>query len=222
MLHADDLDGTIGDLARDLLELHAQVCDEVVVDPMKLAKWMLRFSLDDQDFFELDPVRYAGALGELGLAAYRREVRQRLDSGDDSFGVGYAQERLAVLDRDVSEIVRLLGGDLRNPDQFIRVAEEWRSRSRRGRGRLGTSGDRGDDRLASGSSLRPCLEAYARKDATDEITRCAAANIGGCRRRARTSCCATQRKRAAHGGQSASWHAPRRIRWPGGRAAGGR
>ena len=123
MLHADDSDGTIGDLARDLLELHAQVCDEVVVDPMKLAKWMLCFSLDDQDFFELDPVRYAGALGEFGLAAYRREVRQRLDSGDDSFGVGYAQERLAVLDRDVSEIVRLLGGDLRNPYQFIRVAE---------------------------------------------------------------------------------------------------
>jgi hypothetical protein len=28
-----------------------------------------------------------------------------------------------VLDRDVSEIVRLLGGDLRNPYQFIRVAE---------------------------------------------------------------------------------------------------
>ena len=170
MFHADDSNGTIGDLARELLELHAQVCDEVIVDPMKLARWMLRFSLDDQDFFELDPVRYAGALGELGLAAYRREVRQRLDSGDDSFGVRYAQERLAVLDRDVPEIVRLLGGDLRNPYQFIRVAEAMEELGRdedvvawARRGIAETTGWQ-VARLYDLAS-----EAYARKDATDEI-----------------------------------------------------
>jgi hypothetical protein len=30
---------------------------------------MVRFSCDDQDFVEVDPVRYAGALGERGLLA---------------------------------------------------------------------------------------------------------------------------------------------------------
>jgi hypothetical protein len=41
-----------------------------------------------QDFFEVDPVRYAGALGEDGLAAYRRAVAEH--EGPDSFAVRYA------------------------------------------------------------------------------------------------------------------------------------
>jgi uncharacterized Zn finger protein len=123
ILKADDSDGMIGDLARALLDFHATVCDAGVAEPIKLARWMIRFTLDDQDFFVADPVRYAAALGELGLAAYRRDVRQRLDAGDTSFAVRYAQERLAVVDGDVGEIVRLLGGDQTAPHQFIRVAE---------------------------------------------------------------------------------------------------
>jgi hypothetical protein len=123
ILHADDSDGMIGDLARDLLDVHAQTCDAGVADPVKLARWMVRFSFDDQDFFEADPVRYAAALGEFGLAAYRREVRKRCDAGDDSFAARYATERLAVLDGDIDEIVRPHGGGLSRPYDFIRVAE---------------------------------------------------------------------------------------------------
>ncbi len=123
ILHADDSDGMIGDLARELLDLHTQACEAGVADPLKLARWMIRFCFDDQDFFEVDPVRYAGALGELGLAAYRREVRQRREAGDDSFAAQYATERLAVLDGDVDAIVVLLGGGLSRPYDFIRVAE---------------------------------------------------------------------------------------------------
>lgn len=124
ILKADDSDGLIGDVARDLLDLHAQACDAGVADPIKLARWMVKFRFDDQDFFEADPVRYAKALGEMGLAAFRREVRQRIEAGSgDSFAARYAQERLAVVDGDTDAIVRLLGGDLRAPYQFIRVAE---------------------------------------------------------------------------------------------------
>lgn len=74
ILRADDSNGVIGDLARQLLELHAVACDSGVADPLKLARWMTRFSFDDQDFFFVDPVRYGRALGEKGLAAYRRGV----------------------------------------------------------------------------------------------------------------------------------------------------
>ena len=66
IMHADDSDGAIGDLARDLLALHARACDAGVADPVALAAWMVRFRFDDQDFFEVDPVRYANALGEEG------------------------------------------------------------------------------------------------------------------------------------------------------------
>lgn len=120
--HADDSNGTIGDLARELLEIHAEACDAGVADPVKLAAWMVRFSCDDQDFFELDPVRYAAALDEVGLLAYRGAIEQRED-GARVFAVRYARERLAVLDGDEETIVTLLGGDLNAPHQFIRVCE---------------------------------------------------------------------------------------------------
>ena len=122
IMHADDSNGTIGDLARELLEVHAEVCDAGVADPVKLAAWMVRFSCDDQDFFEVDPVRYAGALGERGVLAYRRGIEERGDA-ERVFAVRWARERLAVLDGDEQAIVGLLGGDLSAPHQFIKVCE---------------------------------------------------------------------------------------------------
>lgn len=119
--HADDSMGSIGDLARELLDLHAEACDAGVADPVKLAAWMVRFGFVDQDFFEVDPVRYARALGEAGVAAYRKHVAAH--EGDGSFAARYARERLAVLDGDVEAIVGLLGGDLSAPHQLVRVAE---------------------------------------------------------------------------------------------------
>ncbi|MBV9001027.1 MAG: hypothetical protein JO304_18345 [Solirubrobacterales bacterium] len=118
---ADDSWGQIGDLVRDLLDLHARTCDAGVADPVKLANWMVRFSFGDQDFFELDPVRYAAALGEEGLAAYRAAIDQIEDAG--SYRIRYVRERLAVLAQDIESIVRLHGGDLSNPFQFVHVAD---------------------------------------------------------------------------------------------------
>lgn len=123
IMHADDSSGAIGDVARRLLEIHEQLGDAGVADPKALAKWMIRFSFDDQDFFNPDPVRYATALGDTGLAVLRREVDERMVSPDPDFAVRYVQERLAVLDGDVDRVVELLGGDLDRPYDFIRVAE---------------------------------------------------------------------------------------------------
>jgi hypothetical protein len=121
LLNADDSNGSIGDVARDLLELHARACDAGVADPAKLAAWMVKFRFEDQDFFEADPVRYARALGDEGLAAFRSAVEA--SAGGDEWAVRYARERLAVVDRDVDALVAMLGGDLTHPHQFIAVAE---------------------------------------------------------------------------------------------------
>lgn len=75
----------------------------------------------DQDFFEVDPVRYADALGEHGLRAYRQAVAEL--AIPRSFAARYAHERLAILDGDIDELVQLLGGDLSGAHQFQRVAE---------------------------------------------------------------------------------------------------
>jgi hypothetical protein len=121
--HADDSNGTIGDLARQLLELHATACDVGVADPAKLAAWMVRFSCEDQDLFEADPVRYAEPLGEPGLAAYRQAIEERHERGSRLFAVRWARERMAVVDGDTNAIVALLGEDLSSPHQFVRVCE---------------------------------------------------------------------------------------------------
>jgi hypothetical protein len=125
ILRADDSNGMIGDLAGRLLDLHERACAARVADPKALAKWMIRFSFDDQDFFNPDPVRYAPALGEDGLAIFRAEVTKRV-AGSSSFAARYALERLAVLDGDIDGIVTLLGGDLSSPHQFTQVAEAMR------------------------------------------------------------------------------------------------
>lgn len=55
---------------------------------------MVRFGFDDQDFFEIYPVRYASALGEAGLPAYRDAVDARRDC--ESFAVRYGQTRVSL------------------------------------------------------------------------------------------------------------------------------
>jgi hypothetical protein len=135
ILRADDSDGLIGDLARRVLDLHRDACAAGVAESVPLARWMVRFTFDDQDFFVIDPVAYVDALGDKGLAAYRKEVAKRSAPTEvaplrrdlwgpfPSFAARYAAERLAVIDRDVDRLIELLGGDLTSANQFARVAE---------------------------------------------------------------------------------------------------
>ncbi|MHB1289391.1 MAG: hypothetical protein ACYC3U_08855 [Georgenia sp.] len=83
---------------------------------------MMKFQFDgDVDYFELDPVAYAPALGESGMKAYRNrlnEVEASLGprpSEDDRWTSGHSHEwftldwnarRLAVLDHDIDAIIR--------------------------------------------------------------------------------------------------------------------
>lgn len=122
LLKADDSNGFIGGLAYDLLGLHAGICDAGVADPVALAKWMVKFRFDEQDFFEVDPVRYAAALGERGIAAYRSAVEGRPATAEDLYAATYAAQRLAILDGDVERVVALYGGDLSNSHRYLNVA----------------------------------------------------------------------------------------------------
>ena len=126
---ADDSSGIIGDACRRLLDLHPKAAAAAGVPHAKLVAWMMKFQFEgDVDYFELDPVAYAPALGEVGMMAYRR----RLDEIETSLGprpsikeqwsspssyewriLNWNARRLAVLDRDVDEIVRTHARDRR-------------------------------------------------------------------------------------------------------------
>jgi hypothetical protein len=74
---ADDSSGIIGDSCRRLLDLHPRLAASAKAPPGKLVNWMVKFQFDgDVDYFELDPVAYAPALGEQGVAIYRARLRE--------------------------------------------------------------------------------------------------------------------------------------------------
>lgn len=120
---ADDSSGIIGDACRRLLELHPQAAAAAKTPVGKLIDWMMKFQFDDDevDYFELDPVAYAPALGEVGMAAYRKrlaEVAAKFGprpSNDERWTSGHSHEwftldwnaqRLAILDHDIDAIIR--------------------------------------------------------------------------------------------------------------------
>jgi hypothetical protein len=126
---ADDSSGIIGDACRRLLDLHPVVAGRAGMPPAKLVSWMIDFQFHGKvDYFELDPVAYAPALGERGLALYRTrldEIRSTLgpvpESGNrwesahshEWFVLEWNAKRLAVLDRDVEAIIATHARDRR-------------------------------------------------------------------------------------------------------------
>ncbi len=120
---ADDSAGIIGDACRRLLALHPKAAAAARTPVGKLVDWMIKFQFEDDevDYFELDPVAYAPALGDIGTAAYRKrlaEVEAKLGprpSEDERWSSGHSHawftldwnaRRLAVLDHDIDAIIR--------------------------------------------------------------------------------------------------------------------
>ena len=138
---ADDSSGVIGDACRRLLELHPQAAAAARTPVGKLIDWMMKFQFDEVvDYFELDPVAYAPALGEVGMAGYRKrlaEVETRLGpqpSAEDRWTSGHSHkwfaldwnaQRLAVLDHDIDAIIRTHARDRKVAAWFEDTAEAF-------------------------------------------------------------------------------------------------
>lgn len=126
---ADDSSGIIGDACRRLLALHPQVAAKAHIPASRLVKWMIKFQFDgDVDYFQLDPVDYAPALGENGMAAYRAQLdavratvgpapthseRYLSPFSHEHWMLEWNDKRLAVLDHDVAAIIRTHARDRR-------------------------------------------------------------------------------------------------------------
>ncbi|MBB2770713.1 UNVERIFIED_ORG: hypothetical protein GGE11_001626 [Mycolicibacterium obuense] len=122
IMRADDSSGIIGDACRDLLDLHPIVAARAQAAPRKLVDWMMKFQFaNDCDYFTIDPVAYAPALVDDGMAAYRTRLDELAATlgpqppDDDRWTSPHAGEwstldwnaqRLAVFDGDVDAIIR--------------------------------------------------------------------------------------------------------------------
>jgi hypothetical protein len=124
IMHADDSSGIIGDACRDLLELHPVAAARARPAATKLVDWMVKFQFDDEcDYFTIDPVAYAPALGTKGMAAYRAKIDERATAlgpptpenqySHAQVSLEWNAQRLAVFDRDVDAIIRTHARDRR-------------------------------------------------------------------------------------------------------------
>lgn len=129
IMRADDSSGIIGSACRQLLDLHPKVAARARPPVAKLVDWMIKFQFDNEaDYFELDPVAYAPALGDKGMASYRSKLAEleaglgtRPDVGEQWKSPHSAEwsklewnaQRLAVLDRDIEAIIRTHARDRR-------------------------------------------------------------------------------------------------------------
>jgi tetratricopeptide (TPR) repeat protein len=115
---ADDSNGEIGDMANELLALHAELCTAAPPKPAALVKWLIDFRFDgSQGYWEPDIADYAEALGSPGLAL----VSERLDAleaevpppsdGYDFKGTQIARyrQRVAVAGGDPDAVIASFG-----------------------------------------------------------------------------------------------------------------
>ena len=138
---ADDSSGIIGDACRRLLALHPKAAAGARVPAGPLADWMITFQFHgDVDYFELDPVAYAPALGENGIAVYRARLDERrasltpqpphaepwsIPDRHERWVLEWNDRRLAVLDHDIEAIIRTHAKDRRVAAWFQDTAEAF-------------------------------------------------------------------------------------------------
>ena len=129
IMRADDSSGIIGDACAALLDLHPRAAALAKPPVAKLVGWMMQFQFqNDCDYFNIDPVAYAPALAEPGIAAYRsklaefetglEQTRWASPHSHDWLTLEWNAQRLAVLDRDVEAIIRTHARD--------RQVAQWR------------------------------------------------------------------------------------------------
>lgn len=124
IMRADDSSGIIGDACQALLDMHPGIAALAQPPTAKLVDWMIRFQFNNEcDYFHLDPVAYAPALGETGMKTYRKKLAELADNlgprpaeiwaGHEWATLHHNEQRLAVYDRDIDAIIRTHARDRR-------------------------------------------------------------------------------------------------------------
>jgi uncharacterized Zn finger protein len=139
--HVDDSGGMMHAVIERLEDLHLRACHRGTPDPIALAERLLHRELGGEwDVFDRAAMRYAGVLGDRGLARYRQLAEARWasvptlepgDGTDDRYGARFritrVMEALAELSGDLAEQIAVRERDLTSGYSFLQIAELCRS-----------------------------------------------------------------------------------------------
>ncbi|WP_454157730.1 DUF6880 family protein [Microbacterium lacticum] len=152
LMRSDDSAGLIQLVIRQLLNLHAELCTQSPPAPAALSGWIQKQQFGELgEYFSVDVVDYADALGAAGIATFEAHLDKRRQAlttpfdgrpdaeftHDDEWharhAVLYNLQRLAVLHGDEEAIVRTHGGDMPRAHLHAAAAEALREAGLPGR-----------------------------------------------------------------------------------------
>ncbi|WBO69168.1 hypothetical protein O1G22_10035 [Streptomyces camelliae] len=110
----DDSDGRLGQIGADLADAHLEACRAARPDPEELARWLVGHALGDIDdgLTDIDPLAYADALGEEGMAVLRKSAVEAWRANRRGWAEKYLMERVAKAGGDVDTVIAVHAADL--------------------------------------------------------------------------------------------------------------
>jgi uncharacterized Zn finger protein len=110
---ADDSSGYIGGAANVLVAAHALACVVAPADPLELAAWLARFVFGGGQLLpDFPDDAYDGALGDRGIAEYRRLITEAWRRNPSGWHEKYLLEVVLRAAGDVAAVVALYAADL--------------------------------------------------------------------------------------------------------------
>lgn len=131
MGRVDDSDGWITTIFTKLRAIHIKACAQGPFKPKALARRLVKLELNAElDTFHRSAVSHVAALGEEGLAEYRRlvdEAYDELPADADRWGPAFRirQARIAhaIASNDPDRLIEAQSDSMRLPDDYIELAD---------------------------------------------------------------------------------------------------
>jgi uncharacterized Zn finger protein len=134
---SDDYNGDIAGVTHDFIEIHRDACVQSPPDPRQLAQELYDRELsDDRELWDDTPSFYAEALGEVGIAAFRKLLEEDWDQlpaltsktggtmrwESCRYRITHLMESLARAANDTDALVNVMRKDLSTSYHYLEIA----------------------------------------------------------------------------------------------------
>ena len=121
----DDVSGSAGDAANELLAVHLRACMVAPPEPVSLGGYLAGLMLDDEYVFEPNLDDYAELLGDRGTAMVRERIVTAYAENPASWRAKYLRESVARAEGDVDTVVAIYAAELDDRGRnHLRIASE--------------------------------------------------------------------------------------------------